>query len=93
LAVRTSPFHGGNRGSIPRGRASFQKKTQSVSDCVFLLHLLFVFKGRLKLTATQEAEVCKINRPDFLSSICAFQSHFTIANPRVIDNSIHLKSS
>ena len=23
LAVRTSPFHGGNRGSIPRGRARF----------------------------------------------------------------------
>ena len=23
LAVRTSPFHGGNRGSIPRGRANF----------------------------------------------------------------------
>ena len=24
LAVRTSPFHGGNRGSIPRGRARFR---------------------------------------------------------------------
>ena len=31
LAVRTSPFHGGNRGSIPRGRASLEKKP--ASDC------------------------------------------------------------
>lgn len=29
LAVRTSPFHGGNRGSIPRGR------TNSKSPCLY----------------------------------------------------------
>ena len=30
LAVRTSPFHGGNGGSIPPGRASFFMKSNNV---------------------------------------------------------------
>lgn len=37
LAVRTSPFHGGNRGSIPRGRASLKEKPVHSSWLFFYL--------------------------------------------------------
>ena len=47
LAVRTSPFHGGNGGSIPPGRAKFSKPALLKAGffyCVFLLGLGIYFE-------------------------------------------------
>ncbi|HHX2513176.1 TPA: hypothetical protein ACU8BT_002150, partial [Neisseria subflava] len=67
------------------------KKTQSVSDCVFLLYLLCMFYGRLKRSANPEAEACKINCSGFCCLYALFNLILPLSKPNLLTTVFILK--